>query len=248
MKETMMVPPTVPTPKRSSTKKANMTDYSNIPNAGASRQQRRNTTLIGGSLGLILGMLMVEWPSTLLLFSHIWGPFIMMGLIAGGIFLIMQRKKDPFELAIMEFDGLGFRPETIGSVIIENRAKAYTLLVHSDTIISDTINTLINDISSEVLDIINGFHDDPSDLNRSRSTLTRCLDQAGKIVEEYEHIERRKDTMGDGFIPLQSQTELGLVQIRDALIEQHKRNLDNNTSALEVDLEVSDQLLKTLKS
>lgn len=217
-------------------------DYDNIPNPGFTPNQRLINTAGAGTVGAGLAWAVFDWPAFLL--ADMWGPVLFTGLIAGGAFLISNLKKTAFEMAVADFGHLGLREGLIGEVIVDNRAKAYGMVKLSKEIDSAVIAKLVVQIGKETLDIIDGFADDPTDVQRSRSVLNRCMDQGTKILENYQMIERRRNAMSKSeFDDLFRQTESGLTTIRDALVEQHRRNLDNNTTALEVDLKVSDQLL-----
>lgn len=217
-------------------------DYENIPNPGMTPNQRLGTTAGVGVAGAGTGWLILDWPAFML--ADLWGPVLFTAMIAGGAFLVSKLKKSTFELAVAEFGDLGLREGLIGEVIVDNRAKAYGMVKMSKEVNSALIGRLATEIGKETLDIIDGFADDPTDVQRSRSVLNRCMDQGTKILGNYQMIERRRDAMDSSeFDNLFLQTEQGLTTIRDALVEQHRRNLDNNTTALEVDLKVSDQLL-----
>lgn len=219
-----------------------ITKFDNMPNPGLTPNQRITTTGIA-ALGSMLGGLFMNFDTQFMM-SEYWAPVIFTGLIGVGTWFLFPRRMNQFELAIMEFKDLGLTAEVIGSVIVENRSKVYDLLAKSEIINSTANKKLIREIAYEAMSIIAGFRDDPTDVSRSRVTLNRCLNQTLKIVDNYATVEKRKNVMDKKeFVDLAVLTEEGLIQIKEALVEQHRRNLDNNQMALEVDLEVSDQLL-----
>lgn len=220
-----------------------MTDYSTIPNPGVSPNERLGFTAGGGAVGASSAYLLWDFPA--FFFVDLWGPVVYTALFVVGTFLAVRVRKNPFELAIQEFDNLGLRPELIGEVIVENRAKAHQLGEIAGNLQMTDIRKALRGIKEETLAIINGFQDDPTDVARSRSNLRRVLDQALKVAQNYATLEAKGDRLTN-FQDTHDQTLAGLQQMRSVLAEQHKRNAENNTTALEVDLEVSDQLLSKL--
>lgn len=223
-----------------------MADYSTIPNPGVTPNQRLGITAGSVAVGASTAYLIWDWPA--LFMADLWAPVVYVGMFGIGAFLMARRRRSPFELAIMEFSDLGLKPEIIGSVIVENRSKAYELRHIAGGTRDQEIEKLLRQIANETLDIIHGFRDDPTDVQRSRNVLGRCMDQALKIMQNYQPVENRHVKMGDDWWDIKEKTRQGLQQIADVLAEQHRRNMENNTSALEVDLEVSDQILNTFSN
>jgi hypothetical protein len=60
--------------------------------------------------------------------ASIWGPAVIGVGVCAATILAVRKRKSAMELAIAEFADLGVAPEVIGSVIVENRAKAWTVL------------------------------------------------------------------------------------------------------------------------
>jgi len=162
-------------------------------------------------------------------------------MLTAGVWLLIPLKKTSLELAILEYAEYGLSDSIINNVILANRQKVLDIEIKILDITDASIKRTLARIARETLDLIDGFKDDPTDVARSRTTLTRCLDQTIKIVENYRIIEGRRET--DQTADLTEQTYVGLQQIAEAIEEQHRRNMDNNQTALSVDLEVSDQLL-----
>lgn len=217
---------------------------SRIPNPGVTSTQRLVISLaVGAKLGLIAG-LTVTWPVHIIA-SGLIGPAIVGAGATVGTWLAIRQRKTAMEMAIDEFRDLGVAPEVIGSVIVESRAQAWTVLSYNSQM--QDIQAQVDRIGNEVLEIVDGFRDDTSDIQRCRHVLARCLDQAIKILKNFEVIERR--IVGDNAITVNEYQDVyqltvnGLTKIADALEEQHRRNLDNNQTALEIDIEISEQLL-----
>jgi hypothetical protein len=216
-----------------------------IPNPGTTGVRRALAGIVAGKAAAVVSLLAVAWPAHMALAS-IWGPVVIAVGVCAATILAVRKRKSAMELAIAEFSDLGVAPEVIGSVIVENRAKAWTVLGYVSQF-SDA-QTQIERIGNEALAIIDGFKDDTSDIQRCRHNLTRWLDQTIKILENFEVIERRiagdNSITKDEYQDTCEQTLDGLTKLADALEEQHQRNLDNNQNALEIDIEVSEQLLQ----
>lgn len=216
-----------------------------IPNPGTTGVRRALAGIVAGKAAAGASLLAVTWPAHLA-FATIWGPAVIGIGVCAATILAVQKRKSAMELAIAEFADLGVAPEVIGSVIVENRAKAWTVLGYTSQF--PEAQEQIERIGNEALAIIDGYKDDTSDIHRSRHNLTRWLDQTIKILENFEVIERR--IAGDNSITMAEYQETyeltldGLTKLGDALEEQHQRNLDNNQNALEIDIEVSEQLLR----
>lgn len=217
-------------------------DYSAIPNPGLGP----NTRLLATGGALIASMLvagtMINWPTDFGILSTLVAPIVFVLLFTVGVFLVLPQKMNAFQIAIMEFKDLGLGPETIGRVIVENRAHAREIDRIAKNIINSRVRGALEKIADETLEIIDGFRDDPSDVARSERVLQTCLGQTKKIVANYVVIESRRDTE-----QTEDATEQAIKALRgfaSTLEEQHRRNLDNNTSALEIDVEVSEDLLR----
>jgi hypothetical protein len=218
---------------------------SNIPNPGVSNLQKGIAAVLAAKTTVITSAVMLTWP-TFIPLSMIWGPGIIGCLTAGAVLLSVRVRKSPTRMAIDEFAHLGIAPEVIGSVIVENRAKAWLVLGYQSQFAKVQEQTQC--IGDEVLAIIDGFKDDTSDINRCRHVVSRCLTQTLKILGNLEVIEKRLEA--EGSIQIEDFQETvnlatdGLTKLADALKEQHQRNMDNNQNELEIDLEVADILLQ----
>lgn len=213
--------------------------FSSVKNPGVTGMNR--TLLTGGALVLsAVAMVMIDWPSFNVFTSAI-APIAFIGMLTVGAWLVIPLKKTSLELAIQEYSGYDLSDSIIQNVILVNRQKALDIKSSIPDITNADIKQVLGRIVNDTLSLIDGFKDDPTDVSRSRTALTRCLDQTIKIVENYRIIEGRRDT--DLTADLTEQTYTGLQQIAEAIEEQHRRNMDNNQTALSVDLEVSDQLL-----
>lgn len=211
-------------------------------NKGATNAGRGVIALSTGLTGLLIATTAVVWPANLA-WSNVWGPVVVMALSGIGGYLSVRIRKTPTELACEEFGDLGLTTNDIVTAVLLPREKASKLVAWAATSISDSdIRGTLEDISEIVFTIIDGFKKDPSDAARSRHVLKTCLDQAKKIGDNYYVVSTGAGASDD----TTAQTRKGLKQIYDALEEQHRRNMDNNTAALEVDLNVSDQLLQHL--
>jgi hypothetical protein len=216
-----------------------------IPNPGTTGVRRALAGIVAGKAAAGASLLAVAWPAHMAL-ATIWGPAVIGVGVCAATILAVRKRKSAMQLAIGEFADLGVAPEVIGSVIVENRAKAWTVLGYTSQFAD--AQTQIERIGNEALAIIDGFKDDTSDIHRCRHNLTRWLDQTIKILKNFEVIERRiagdNSITKDEYQDTYEQTLDGLTKLADALEEQHQRNLDNNQNALEIDIEVSEQLLQ----
>ena len=218
---------------------------STIPNPGVSRLEKAIAAVLAAKATGITSAVFLTWP-VFIPFSALWGPAIIGCLTASAVFLSVRERKSPTRMAIDEFADLGVAPEVIGSVIVENRAKAWLVLGYNSQF--DEVDKQTRLIGNEVLAIIDGFKDDTSDINRCRHVVSRCLTQTLKILGNLEVIEKRLEA--EGSIQVEDFKETidlaidGLTKLADALKEQHQRNMDNNQSELEIDLEVADILLQ----
>ena len=160
-----------------------MTDYSAIPNPGMVWVNRAITGIGVKLTTAVLAAGMIDWPSTVAL-SHYRGPVVIGGLVGTGAYLMIPQRKSPFEMAIAEFSDLGLSPEIIGAVIVENRAKAAMIRrMSNEQITNPAVQLELFRIADETDSLIAGFQDDPSDVSRSRSNMTRCLDQSIEIAD-----------------------------------------------------------------
>ena len=214
-----------------------------VPNPGVSMTERAIASVLAGKAALTGAAVLVTWPAHIATIG-ILGP-IGIGLAIGcATWMSIRRQKTATEMAIDEFADLGVAPEVIGGVIVESRTKAWTILGYKSHFAPVQEN--VNAIGQEVLDIIEGFKDDTSDIHRSRHVMARCLDQTIKILQNLEVFEKRlESTESIRQEDYQDTLDLsikGLIQIKEVLVEQHRRNLDNNLNELEIDLEIADQL------
>lgn len=216
-----------------------------IPNPGTTSVRRAIAGIVLGKAAATVSYLAINWPAHMALAS-VWGPAVIGVGVCAAVILAVQKRKSAMQLAIEEFSDLGVAPEVIGSVIVENRAKAWTILGYNSR--TENIQMQVERIGNEALQIIEGFKDDPTDIQRCRHNLTRWLDQTIKILKNFQVIERR--IAAENSVSLEEFQETyqltidGLNKLGDALEEQHQRNLDNNQNALEIDIEVSEQLLQ----
>jgi hypothetical protein len=213
-----------------------------VPNPGISKTERVIATVSASKVAMLSSVVFVTWPAHVALIS-VAGP-IGISIAVGAATWLMIRRQKTTEMAIDEFAELGVAPEVIGSVIVESRTKAWTILGYNSQFA--LVQENVDAIGQEVVDIIDGFKDDTSDIHRCRHVVARCLDQAIKILQNLEVFEKRiESTDSIRQEDYQSTLDLsvdGLSQIKDALIEQHRRNLDNNQNELEIDLKIADQL------
>ncbi len=232
-----MVKQTVPAPRPGSS--VSVDTFSSVKNPGVTEMNRTIITGVALVLSAVV-MVLIDWPSFNVFTSAI-APIGFVGMLTAGVWLLIPLKKTSLELAILEYAEYGLSDSIINNVILANRQKVLDIEIKILDITDASIKRTLARIARETLDLIDGFKDDPTDVARSRTTLTRCLDQTIKIVENYRIIEGRRET--DQTADLTEQTYVGLQQIAEAIEEQHRRNMDNNQTALSVDLEVSDQLL-----
>lgn len=215
-----------------------------IPNPGFERKQVGLTGILSGVSAGAMAFVGATWPLHMPIVA-MTGPFLVGALVAGGVILNMPVKKNATALAVEEFGDTGLSPEVIGSVIVEGRISAHIILSYKSQ--WRYIQKSVNKIGDEVLAIINGFKDDPSDVLRCRHMMKQCLDQSMKILRNLEVIERRiaedNSVTQDNNQEVIDEARKGLEKIAAALVEQHQRNLDNNQTALEIDVAVSEHVI-----
>lgn len=218
------------------------TSHLSEPHPGIAPNRAKVLAMLSGISALVVSHMVVNWPVLIIPGISIAGPTLISLFVTTAIYLLMPIRRTVIEVAMSEFDDLGLSPEVIKSVIVDNRSKADDLVRLAAKTISPMNMQLMVEIAKQGLALIDDFIHNPSAINQSRVVLSRCMTQALSISTNYISIESRKSAMDNKeFVALAVQTEDGLKLILHTLQDQCRNNL--NTTALEVDLDVTRQLL-----
>jgi hypothetical protein len=157
------------------------------------------------------------------------------------VWLLYPVPKTVRELAIERYKHLGVSDDLIENVVIRGQEWAEKIQELGMIVENGTIRNQLLTIGKIMLDMIDEFRHDPSDIRGSRNVLSRVIDQTPKLIENYRVIETRKDDM---LRTATAEIEGALKTMIDALQAQRIRNNDDNRLALGVDVQVTQDLFR----
>lgn len=197
-----------------------------------------------GSIYFLASLFLVSWP-VFIPFVSLWGPLVGAAMFGAFVYCFLETPEPKDAELVKEFTELGLHENVVRAVIIKNLNLAND--IKSYISLEKRISELVNNISNEISQIIYGFKYDTSDVNRSRHVLDRCTSQTLKILKNLEVIETRiynENAKREDYEETYYQVIVALKKINEVLIEQHKRNLENNTNELEIDIQISNQIFQ----
>jgi hypothetical protein len=213
------------------------------PNPGHTPVQRRYISILAGSSAALVAVLMVDWPVMIAGISVI-GPLVVGALVGSAAWIGHHQKLSTRELAIQEFSHLGLSDDLIETVVIRGIEAAARIKERAANMHNPANFNRFHHIANGILAVIDDFKNDPSDARASRSTLNRVIEQTDSILSNYLVIESFRTEDKDAYLRDAVRTEEVLNLIVHTLTELRRSNMDNNRLALDVGLEVSEQLLQ----
>lgn len=160
---------------------------------------------------------------------------------AGFVLVLPRAQSLEEELAGMNVSA-GINPQAVAALIRASLEKITDIREHSSELQGDVQATLKR-ITGIAQDIVEGFKNDPTDINRSKQFLFHYLDATLDIVSKYKELRNKKG--GEPVEAVLIKSEQTLAEIEAVFQKQYQRNLANEAMELDVNLDVLQNMIKS---
>jgi len=186
---------------------------------------------------LALGLFPLNFPD-LFIFAEIVFPFVLSLIGSYGAYLAMPRRLTLTEQIIMNggFTN-GVNPAVVEEVVTTGTRRVNALLECANRIKDPHVSLRLEQIASIAQRILDGFLDDPDDIQRSRDFLKIYLVKTVEVAEKFEGLEGKKEIDMEKFNAV-------LDQMEKTFEQQYEKNLSDDELDFTVTMEVLNERMK----
>lgn len=164
-----------------------------------------------------------------------------LGAYAGFLLVLPRAKSLEEELAGM--GSLAGGDVSEAAVLIRSSKEKIETIRGYGSGLEENIRIKVEHIADIADAIVEGFKEDPSDINRSKQFLFHYLDATIDIIGKYQElVNKSAGTQIDAVLEKSEQT---LSEIEEVFEKQYQRNLANEAMELDVNLDVLKNMIKS---